>query len=321
MRMAAAANVQFFLKNFMNLIVNQGYSFRNHRHIELGVLWIYYAVSSVIFFVVLALIQRAISVNSKFPRAMSVVYNLIAAVFALIIFGFTGGFSEFQLPTQKEAYIYLGIAVTMYALFERGRFLAAKLLDASIYATVGNVSLVVAFVGATLIYGEAMTVSKQIGAALVLVSLILVSLQKVRPKEFSFKGLFLAIIISVFLGIGWMLDKKGTIYFSANNYVMLGWVLPVILIYLPYVKTKEIVYEFKRSNWKLALMSLLNVIGYYLQLKALELGDATRVIPIVQSSAVITVVLGIILLKETDFVGRKIVAGILAFIGSYFLVV
>lgn len=283
--------------------------------------WLYYASTSVLFFVILALLQRKISIDSKYPRAMSVVYNFFASCFAVFIFGFSGGFNNFALPKAKEAYVYLIVAVLCYGLYERGRFFVAKHLDASINAIISNIALVVAFVGATFLYGESVTTNKQVGAMLILVSLFLISWQKIRPKSFSVKGFFVGVLITVFAGIGWMLDKKGALHFTANNYVMLGWVLPLIIIYLPYTKINEIKFEIKRSFWGIVLMSFLNVVGYYLQLKAMEMGEATRVIPMVQSYAVITVIMGIIILKESEYFGRKIIAGVVAFIGSYFLVI
>ena len=76
----------------------------------------------------------------------------------------------------------------------------------------------------------------------------------------------------------------------------------------------------KLEAWIALLLASLNVIGYLLNLKALEIAEATRVIPIVQTSTLFTVIFGILLLKERDNVPRKIIAGILAITGVYFLV-
>ena len=66
-------------------------------------------------------------------------------------------------------------------------------------------------------------------------------------------------------------------------------------------------------------MAGLNVAGYLLQLKALEIGDATRVIPTVQTSTLLTVILGIVFLGEKEHSAKKIFAAIIALLGVYFL--
>ncbi|KKU23262.1 MAG: hypothetical protein UX34_C0013G0017, partial [Candidatus Woesebacteria bacterium GW2011_GWF1_46_13] len=56
------------------------------------------------------------------------------------------------------------------------------------------------------------------------------------------------------------------------------------------------------------------------QLKALELQEATRVIPIVQTSTLTTVLAGVVLLNEKEHLVKKVIAGFTAFAGVYFLI-
>ncbi len=282
--------------------------------------WFYFAFSSVAFFTLLGLVQRRVALDTENPRAMSIVFNFYGAIIAIIIFVVTGGYKNFALPTGSLPWIFMVIGMFMYAMFERGRFLVAKLLDVSILITVENLSLVVAFVGSVFLYSEALTTNKAIGAFLIITSLVLIGFSKTKIKNFSLRGLGIAILISVFLGLGWLLDKKGALYFNPTTYTLLGWTVPLIFIYLPYFNIKDAIKEAKSSGWKVILMAALNVIGYYLQLKALEIGDATRVIPIVQSYAIFTVLLGIFLLKEKDNLWKKLIAATLAFMGGYLLV-
>ena len=68
------------------------------------------------------------------------------------------------------------------------------------------------------------------------------------------------------------------------------------------------------------MLAGLNVAEYLMQLKALETAEATRVIPIVQTSTLVTILVGIVLLKEKEHISRKIVAGLMAMSGAYFLI-
>ncbi|KKP62956.1 MAG: hypothetical protein UR56_C0003G0063 [Candidatus Roizmanbacteria bacterium GW2011_GWC2_34_23] len=278
--------------------------------------WLYLSLGSALSFASLTLLSRVVSVKSKNPRALSIVFNLIAFLMALMIFFITGANKNFSLPTKFEPYLYLSIACLFYGLYERIRFYVAQVLEASLVSIINNISLAVAFFTAAFIYSEVMTINKIGGFLLILTALFLVSVNKV--SKINRRGILLAILANVFLGIGWALDKKGVIFFSPETYNVLVWFFPLFVLYFPYLKFSDIKKEIKISSWKIALLSLFNVIGYFIQLKAQALADATRVIPIVQTSTLLTVIFGIFILKEKDNLFKKIFAGIIA-IGGVFL--
>jgi uncharacterized membrane protein len=70
----------------------------------------------------------------------------------------------------------------------------------------------------------------------------------------------------------------------------------------------------------LFLLASLNVSGFLFYIKALGLADATRVVPLMQTNILFTVLAGIYFLNEKEHTVRKIIAGALALIGAYFLV-
>lgn len=281
--------------------------------------WELLAFNSVFFFTSLNLLQKVIATESKNSRAMAILFNSIAATIALFIFTITNSFKNLTLPNTVSAWFLVIIASFFYAMFERGRFIAAKLLDASVLITIANISVLVAFAGSLFLYSEPLTFNKLFGSVLIIGALFLVSFND-KVKKSDKKGLLIAIVISVMLGLAWMLDKLGTQYFNANTYNILVWTIPIVFIYFPKIKFSIIKAEFKLVTWKVFILSGLNVVGYLMQLKALEIGEATRVIPIVQTSTLFTIFFGIILLKEREHITRKVIAGLMAIAGAYFLI-
>ena len=282
-------------------------------------MWFYYALASVAFFTGLNLLQRTVAMDSKNPRVMAIVFNSLAALVAIIIFILTGGFTNFRLPHSPFAYLSLAGAVLFYGLFERGRFHAAQLLDASIFSTITNVSVVVAFIASFIFYKESFSLPKIIGGLLIITALFLISYEKKR-HSISQKGLAIAVGISIALGLGWALDKYNSTLFSATTYNILVWTLPIPFLIFPGVTMSQIKSESTGKFWKLGISAALNVCGYLFQLKALSLTEATKVIPVIQTSLLFTILLGIVFLKERDNIPKKILAGVLAFIGVYLLV-
>jgi len=283
--------------------------------------WIIYIFLSIILFTTMQLLSRVLSVKSKNVRAFTVVFNLISAGFALLIFLASGGIKNFHLPTNYFAYLFLFGGVIAYGLFERLRFKASKLVEASLLSLFSPISLVTAFIISSLIYQENLTLTKIISLVLIFVAIVMVTYNK-KVKNLTKEGIKVAVATSVIVGIAMSFDKAGASNFNSETYSIFLWLLPLIIIYFfPRVKTKDILDEAKLANWKILVLSISNVVAYYLMLKAFTLADATKVILISELTMILTVIGGIIFLKERKNVWVKILASLLAFAGVTLLVI
>lgn len=279
--------------------------------------WLYLSLGAALSFASLNILSRVMSVDSKNPRALSLVYNLVSVLISLIIFFLTNSLRNFSLPTQAEAWIYFLIAAFFYGLFERLRFYATRALDASTFSIIGNLSIVIAFFISLFLYKESLTLTKLAGFISIMISLFLVVERK--KSKIKLKAIVLGLFVSICLGIGWGLDKKGVLFFNPITYNLLVWFGPLIFIYFPHMKLNDMKVEIKKFSWKIILLSFLNVIGYLLMLKAFNLADATRIIPITQLSTLMTVIVGIFLLNEKNNLFKKLLAGIIAVFGVFLL--
>ncbi|VVA44240.1 conserved membrane hypothetical protein [Candidatus Roizmanbacteria bacterium] len=279
--------------------------------------WLYLSLGVAVCYACLNIFSRVVSVNSKNPRALSIAFNLVSSVMAVVLLLLTGSYKNLSLPTQTDAWIYFMIAAFFYGIFERYRFLATKMLDASIYSIIGNIAVIIAFTISIFLYKEVLTLSKLFGSSLILGSLLMV-IEKKKSK-ISFKGLKVGLVASIAAGIAMGLDKKGATFFNPEVYNLLLWVAPLIILYVPGIKLKEIKDQFKQFSWKIILLSFFNFIGFYLSLKAFILADATKVIPVIQLSTIITVIVGIFLLNERSNLFKKVLAGIIAVVGVFLL--
>jgi drug/metabolite transporter (DMT)-like permease len=279
--------------------------------------WLYYALGASISFTFLSILSRTLTVESKNPRAFSIVFNIICIIMSLILFVGAGSYKVFALPTRIDAWIFLLIASFFYGLNERFRFLISKLLEASIYSIIGNISVIMAFIISFFLYKETLTLTKLLGSIMILFSLLLVT--ELKKSKISARGLFLGIITSIYLGIAMSLDKKGAIFFNPETYNILLWVVPFIVLYFPGINLKELKIEYKKFSWRIILLAFFNFIGFYLGLKAFMLAEATKVIPIIQTCTIFTVITGVFLLKERSNLTKKIIAGVIAVVGVFLL--
>ena len=261
--------------------------------------WGIYIAGSVICFTALNILQRIVAVRAVNSRAMSFLFNLGAAFFSFLFLVASGELKDFYLPSKITAWIGLGIAVLGYGMYERGRYVAAKELDASVFSIITNLSVVVAFIGSVVLYKEYPDSKTIIGSLLILFSLVLLSYGKAERKS-SLKGFLFGISISVFLGLGWMMDKLGGMNFNDSTYAFFVWTFPLFLIFFPNIPAASLRTEIKSGGKAIALLSLLNVVGYWLQLKAFSLVSATIVIPLLQTSTLLTIVIGIFFLNDSS---------------------
>ncbi len=278
--------------------------------------WMIYLLITVLSFSALNLIQRAVAVDSPFPRATGIVFNAVVIVMMMVAYGVTQQGQTVVWPTQIQAWIGFGVAVLAYGLFERGRFTASKLVDASTSSIISTIAVVVALAVSFVVYQETLTWPKFLGSTIIVVSLLLVSWQG-KIKTVSTKGILFCLAVYAVVGVAWSMDKLGATYFGTSVYSTLMWIVPFGIIVLPKVPFAELKVAIKHQPGWTVVMAALNAVGYFAQLKAFSLADATVVIPLAQTSTLLTVLAGIIFLKERSHVPLKIVSGVLCLIGVW----
>lgn len=280
-------------------------------------MWLIFSISAALIFTSVNLLTRILAVKSVNPRAFSLVYSLWGVLFACSVFVLERSVAPdiWRLPPIQ--YVLLAAAALMYGVFERSQFIARKHIEASTLVILFRLTPVVAFAGSLIVFGESVTLGKLIGAALIIGSSLLV-LHK-NPQIKNAHALGIALMCAIALGLAWMLDKPASVGLPASFYSAIMWVLPVPIVIFPSLPSTVIKREFVSGGWKLALSAFLNVLGFVLYLKALSLAEASRVIPIVSSSATLVILGGIIFLNERTYLMKKLIAGVLMFIGILLL--
>lgn len=145
--------------------------------------WLQYLIPAIFLFALLNVLQRKIAINSDNPRSTAVIFNAIAGILAFVLFLALGDYQRLSIPTTPTPWILLGLGGLFYGLFERYRFSASKHLEASVLVVINNWSFVVGFIGVLLLYREPITIEHLLGAGLILLSIILVSMPKSKKSS------------------------------------------------------------------------------------------------------------------------------------------
>lgn len=275
--------------------------------------WFLLATLTALLNTIQNLVMRVMAVKSQDPRAFSFVYSSWAIVFSILLVLVTKPVLDFRTILSFPTILFILIAVILYGLFERIQFFARKHIEASTINILFRLAPVTTFILSILFLKEAVTVEKIFGMVLILLAALLVT--EWKGSIINRKAFLTALACAVFLGVAWTFDKIVSEKVHAATYNLILWTLPLIIIYVPSIPVLNIQKELTLGKWVIPVVAFLNVIGFYTQMLALSLADASRVIPIATSHVVLVVLGGMIFLHETSFFWKKLLAGCIVFIG------
>ncbi len=269
-------------------------------------LWLLYALLAALLFAVFALLARVISIDSAHPRAYSIIFGLSSAVCSLFLF-VVEPFS-FR-PVSTFVLILTVVGTICYALSDRLLFTVSKSIEASLLTIIDKLTPVVTFVASCVLLGESFTLKKVVAVVLILLGNLLVVYKSTVIKFDT--PFFLALFAAACLGIGLTIDKRILIAYALPVYAFINFFVPALYnTFLPPLAFSTIAREFKGVFWRIALLAVASVLGYYFTLKAFSLADASRVVPIMSSSTILVVLSGAIFLKERSHLVRKMIASL-----------
>jgi|GEM_PF-599827 len=280
--------------------------------------WLILALGALLCFVVYDTAGRYLAVRSKDPKVFAVIYNLTVAAMSPVLFLF-----DKTLPSNLDLRV-LGlttIGLSIWALWGRFEFFARKHSEVSTFTIIIKLAPVANFFLALVVFSESWTISKLAGIGLIALANILLFFNNKRRDVISDKGLKYVLFVALMLALGWLFDAMNIKFWGVATFSFLSFLAPAILSSLmPIVKLSQIKKELRLSPfWQIALLGFFNMIGYGLMLKALTMAEASKVMPIVTSTAPFVILLGIFALGERDFIGRKLFAGAMTVLAVYLL--
>jgi len=214
--------------------------------------------------------------------------------------------------------------VILYTFTGLIRFVPVKHLPPSTLQFVGTVSTVVSLIMSYFLYRDVHVAPLKILGILLIIAVNLylarivrhnTNLRQRHPKK-HLMYLLLGIALYVLYGIAGSLDKMSSKIIGVEAYNMLVWILPTIFMFIfAFPSVKSIPTEVKRVGiFKIAFLSALNVVMYFVFLKALQYGPAFNVLAMLGLVNVTTFLAESVFLK--DRVANKFLQGILAVLST-----
>jgi drug/metabolite transporter (DMT)-like permease len=186
-----------------------------------------------------------------------------------------------------------------------------KRLDLSILTILFSLGSFFSLILGYIFYKEPIGLSKILGIVLIIVSVIIVSIEK---KKIHFNKNYWIVIVSTFLyALGATFDKKLSSLGNPLSYVAISFGIACMSIIVVYWKRTQIAFKtsFKKTGYKLSLLmnGLLYSFGFWALFEAYSRGgELSRMYPITVSTSVIIPIAAIIFLKERNNLKNKIIA-------------
>lgn len=273
--------------------------------------WVIFVLLFSIFVSLSSILSRYILSKKSNVMGFVFLHNIAGAVAILPLLYF-----DFRLPTEIMPWIFLLFGTTSGLLGDYYYFLSLKEEETSVLSLVFRMRLVYTFIAGILIFGEKVSGLDVLAMLFVLFGAIIVNYKNGQIK-FS-KGVILANISNIFLTILLIMDKQVSGSISVPLYSFLNFASSGIFFGIIYFKDKRNnpnIFITEKSRWLIALAGVFLAIGTTFRRFALVDGDLSMVSILMNLSVVLTVVMGIVILKERTQLPQKILGLIILLAG------
>lgn len=271
-------------------------------------LWIIYAIISAISDGTRDFLNRVVMIKED-PYVYAFVENFLTALLFIPVF------LTAKAPTNNISYLFILISSLIWTAIVIISNYSYKYTEVSLRAPISQVRVLFLLLMSILFLSEKLTISKGIGTLLIFSGMIILRFKKGK-MDLKHKGIQLTILTAFLVALVAIFEKLALGNASPEFISFFVYLIPAFIFSLFMIKKKK---EFKsiiKNQYKVVLLaSLLGAVFYYLSLKAYALIDVSSAFPIIKTSAIVTVLLGIIVLKEKQNMLRKIIATLIILAG------
>lgn len=249
--------------------------------------------------------------NAKDLGSLTILLEVFTGLFAIIFIPFF----SIIFPTSIETYLHLLTVVILYAFVDRLNVEARYGLDPSVFSMLKQLSTVFLMIFGFIFLKEEPVITRIIGAVIIILSNILLSLDKGKIKINKY---FIMSFISNFLfAVAMFINVNISDQFNLGVYTIITVSIPSILIFIfghhsikglitefnLYKKTKFLISAF---CWALMLIS---------SVRAYQVGSVAVIAPILTLTSVLNTFYEFLILKNKNKLLQKIICSIMIIIG------
>lgn len=270
---------------------------------------------SIIFSAIPVLLQRVLLKGDHVePISFSILFQFgVATVVAILTLAIYGSIPFPSLAPIGWNLLLMSVSYSIANIFI---FNSLKVTEASRFTVIFASKTFFAVIALTVLFKEGLSSLQWLGAILIMVGVAVVYLQKTDSK--INRGDLFALGAALMFGIANTNDRYLVEFFDPYTYVIVGFMLPGLLVASLYPRKIVYIknYFTKAFMPKMFLLCFFNGLAAIAFFTALQLApNSSQVFTFNTFSAILTVILSIIFLKERDYLARKLLGATLSLIG------
>lgn len=275
-------------------------------------MWFILALISGLLFAINKLIFRFALKGGKVNALTFIsIHELIAGLLIL-------PFALRSMPYDATSYVVLLIIATTLLIFAADVLstFALQKIEAGFYQIIGQLRHPVVLIGAAYLFDETLDLQKLIAVSLVVIGVLIALYDKNKLLKLNI-GIIQAILSTVFIAFGFLLIKITTRYVEPIALGSISLTGAGLLGLMVAGSTKNLYVRHMNNNTKRLLLAAAIIFAIFevVLYTALDIGEASKVTPVMQSSMVFTLVGGYIFLQERSNLIQKIIGSIVIILG------
>lgn len=275
-------------------------------------MWFILALISGLLFAINKLIFRFALKGGKVNALTFIsIHELIAGLLIL-------PFALRSMPYDATSYVVLLIIATTLLIFAADVLstFALQKIEAGFYQIIGQLRHPVVLIGASYLFDETLGLQKLIAVSLVVIGVLIALYDKNKLLKLNI-GIIQAILSTVFIAFGFLLIKITTRYVEPIALGSISLTGAGLLGLMVAGSTKNLYVRHMNTNTKRLLLAAAIIFAIFevVLYTALDIGEASKVTPVMQSSMVFTLVGGYIFLQERSNLIQKIIGSIVIILG------
>jgi len=274
-------------------------------------MWLLFAVISGVLYTGSSLITRHILKNDNndvwaFSFYFSAIGALISLPFVLV---------DPQVATSFQPWllmVFVGVLIVVHNLLN---FASSKYISPSMSGSITKFRLVWVMILSILILNESSTIFKIVGTFLTVFSGIVIMKNLAKPKDI--KGVFYSFWATIFYAAIIILYKFLFSSFNSQSLTFFIFFIPMVINIAIMPNSFERIYLLAKNNSRMVFLGCaLGGLANLAMNQGLSLGEASRVLVLIESFLVVTLVGEHLFLKEREHLNTKIIAVVAATIGA-----
>jgi drug/metabolite transporter (DMT)-like permease len=274
-------------------------------------MWIFYALLSGLFSTGSSLISRHILKDGKNDVwAFSSFYSAIGCLVSLPFM-----LSHIKIATTLSPWLLMILVGVLIVIHNLLNFSSSKYIPPSISGSISKFRLVWILLLGIVLLQESSNVFKIVGTLLTVIAGIIVTQKMSKPK--NMRGILYALLATIFNAIIIILYKLLFTSFNSQSLTFFIFFIPTILNIFIMPNSLKRIYMLTKSHFGMVLLScVMGGVANLAMNQGLSLGEASKVLVVIESFLVITLLGEHIILKEKDHLISKIIGVLCATAGA-----